>query len=391
MLSALCRRIGFVVALILCLALPSWAQPPLPSVAPIAEYPEIEGVINQLRFEGKKKLSEQLRDKVGQAQAAVKRRATGYVIVGRVVVQDEDLEPVDAKNVNFSNVFSQTPVFEGGYFATTIRDLNKPVGFAMHGYAVGKVVPGEAAVNQNQEVGDLLYVGDVFLPQLPQGDGRAIKGRIQLEGAPSKEGAKVEFSINSVAINSLNVGHEPRFPWPEHQVANADATGKFAANGLSSCSYRFAFRAPGYVEQVRIVNFDQVPDTVHDFGTIHLERAKTLTFSYLLAQNRSFAAAGSTPQIVRAQSGLRWNAAPHPYGWDVEFTQHDGKFSFWSVYEPCLVADLGEKEIDEVRDVNLNTVFWKSHREVAIIKNHVYLIDQQRFQHLILMKIHDDK
>jgi len=307
-----------------------------------------------------------LLERIEKAQEDVNRHKGGYVIVGRVVVEQGD----DATLVN-----SQMKILEGGYFADATKDLTRPVGFRMHQYA-----PYDLALNGME--GDIVDVGEIVMHRLPESELVAVTGEIALEGDEDARQASVRFSISKGPKNTPSNGTEPRPYWPEPVAVVIDSDGVIDMNGFSPVTYYCTVEAPGFVRQGFSVDFK--PGEGADIGTVLLERPSRIWLEYIVSDKAPFELEQMEEAVL--SGGDRWKATPDIYGWDLEFEQEGSEIFFRYFYAPCYIEDLGEGELEDFADIDEGPTEVRP-QDTLVNSGHVYLLNQAHWKRLVLFKV----
>ena len=293
-----------------------------------------------------------LHEQIEKALAEVRRRDGGHVVVGRVHVEDGH----DPRDVN-----AQMMILEGGYFADVTKDLERPVGFRMHGYA-----PFDVQLAGRR--GPIVDVGTIQLKRLPEPELVPVAGRILLEDDGDLGSVSLRLSAKNGPVNTPSNGTDPRSSWPHPITVPLTAGGWFYQRGFSPIEYHLAIDAPGYVKQSRSLTLE--PERINDVGTIKLERPRRIAIDYIIADNNGFDA-GQLRQTV-LQGGDRWQIWPRNGRWDLEFDQVAGQLRFDWTYGPVYLADLGIGELDDFLNIEPSTAQTQP-RGVAATNGHVYL------------------
>src|SRR5262245_35677559 len=103
----------------------------------------------------------------------------GAVAIGRVVVDDGKLDP--------EMVLAQMPILQGGYFASEVGDLAKPIRFRAPGYE-------EVEVPFTGKVGPIVDVGTVVLKPLSPDNAGSLKAQLVLD-IPERGPPTVKLSM----------------------------------------------------------------------------------------------------------------------------------------------------------------------------------------------------
>ena len=208
------------------LALTNRPTPPLPA--------ELKVWRAELEREGRTNVWTTLETKIDQVwvEAQEYARIVGgfpHIAICRVVVpRGEDPRLVRA----------QMEVLEGGFFATSVRDLREPLSFRLPG-----CLPVDFPLKGH--TGDLVFLGDVVLPAAAPQQMGSIHGRIRLDDGRHPWVAKVSASIEMGPINHPSNGFEPSQYWPEPLTGRVDTNGEFLITGTFACGALGNRHGPG--------------------------------------------------------------------------------------------------------------------------------------------------
>ncbi|MDF7826911.1 hypothetical protein P4B35_22980 [Pontiellaceae bacterium B12227] len=310
---------------------------------------------------------EALRAQIEKAQETVRKYKGGHVIVGRVLLDG----PGDARDVK-----AQMQILKDGYFAGATKDLVRPVGFRMHGYA-----PYDLELKGRS--GAIVDVGTIRMNKLPADELLKLKGKVELEGLDNPESALVRLSVRNARANTPHNGTSPRPRWPAPIEAEVKADGTFYAEGFSPIKYDCTVQAPGHVQQSLSITFKEGID--RDLGTVRLEQPIEISLTYIVADKPPFDLARKRNAVL--SGGARWKATEDTYGWDLEFKQRDGGVYFDYSYAPCYMIDLGEGSIQEVLEMAARKVPKKQPRQEEVRSGHVYLMNQAHWKHWVLFEV----
>lgn len=202
--------------------------------------PEVIKRIENLKTAGKQDLAAKLSEKIRKAWETTRRFSNGHVIVGQVKLADakKDVRLVDAQMV----------ILEEGLFAGEVKDLERPVGFALQGY-----LPVELQLRGKS--GEIVDVGEIILQPLTQKDSAGVSAKVLLEsGSPTN--AKIRLRVNRGAINTPHNGYSPRGSpgWEAPKELISNAGGEFYGSNLSPGKYHVTISAPGHVNQSRTID-----------------------------------------------------------------------------------------------------------------------------------------
>ena len=320
-----------------------------------------------LRKDGKLKIADKLEQRIEKKIEYISRGGMGNIIVGRVVV-DGTIDPQD--------VNAQMEILEEGYFAGPVKDLHRPVGFRLHGYA-----PFNLELEGKQ--GPIVNVGTVHMTPLPVDELASLKGKLILDGSTDPTIADIHLSITHGPVNTPSNGTEPRPRWPDPIKARILPSGEFSAGGFSPAEHYVSFSAGGHVKQGRRLTFER--GKTLDMGTVRLEAPKKLKLTYYVSEELPFDQAEEKHEILDA--GSRWKSVDSIYGWDLEFKQKNGIVSLHYSYAPCEIADLGTGNITDFINVDPTKLRFTAPRGLEPKQGHVYLLDQKHWKHWVLFAL----
>lgn len=314
-----------------------------------------------------------LRQEIDKALDEVRRYGEGHVIVGRVLVEGKD----DPTHVN-----AQMEILGGGYFAGTTRDLERPVGFRMHGYA-------QYDLQLSGRRGRVVDVGTIQLKRLSEEELAPLAGRIELEDGGDLSTVSVQVSITEGPVNTPGGGTSGRRDWPDPLQMKLDSAGRFYETGFSPTEYQVYVTAPGFVKQYRKVELRS--DRITDLGTIVLERPRRVELEFLTTRQPPFP--DEQPQQAILEGGGRWQITPHKYRYDLEFAQKQGRLAFRWSYGPIFLADLGPGRLTDYLHITGGTAA-KPPNLVPLVDGHVYLVRRPEWvaggEHFALFKLRTD-
>jgi len=216
--------------------------------------PAVVKRIEDLKTAGKKDLAEKLSREIQEAWETTRQYQEGHVIVGQVKLTDEkkDVRLVDA----------QMEILDDGLFAGEVKDLERPVGFALQGY-----LPVELQLKGKS--GEIVDVGEIILQPITQKDSAGVSAKILLEsGSPTN--AKVKLYAGQGAVNTPHNGTSPRGSpgWEAPAELTPQETGVVSGSNLSPGNYYVVISAPGHVEQSRRIELTS--GKTFDLGQISL-------------------------------------------------------------------------------------------------------------------------
>ena len=216
--------------------------------------PAVVKRLEDLKTAGKKDLADKLSQEIREAWETAFRYKKGHVIVGQVKLADgkKDVRLVDAQMV----------ILEEGLFAGEVKDLERPVGFALQGY-----LPVELQLKGKS--GQIVDVGEIILQPLNPKDSAGVSAKIILEsGSPTN--SKVSLYVGQGAVNTPHNGTSPRGSpgWETPVDLIPDDKGSLSGSNLSPGQYYLTVSAPGHVEQSRRIELS--PGKIFDLGEIKL-------------------------------------------------------------------------------------------------------------------------
>lgn len=310
-----------------------------------------------------------LNSQIDRAREHIRRAGQGHIIVGQVVVEGDD-DP--------RQVISQMRILKDGFFASATRDLKRPVGFRMHQY-----IPYELDLTPFS--GEVVDVGTITMRRLPPIKLAPLRGKIVLEGSDDASAVKIELTSTSGPVNTPTGGTDPRplAEWGRVRVP-VPRSGLVSMDGFTPTYYWCTLSAQGYVSKSMPVQF--LPRTGADLGTVTLEKPRRIIIRYIVDRTENGDFDPDETKKILLWGGERWKVTPDIYGWDLEFKQSDGKVSFSSPYGPCYLADLGDAELDEFLDIDESTAS-KPPRDVPLVSGHVYLMNQRKWDRVVLFRI----
>lgn len=341
------------------------------AVPEIDNYKDIEDFIEDLRDAGRSDIADAWALKIKGAKDVVARFGVGYVIVGRVVVDG----PEDPREVR-----AQMEILEEGYFAGPVKNLTLPVGFRLSGYA-----PFDLELRDKKgKSGFVINVGTIHITPLPAGDSAGLCGKVIPDEGIDPATTEVTLSITCGPINTPHGGIEGRSYWPEPIKLRILPSGEFSIDGLTPTEYYVLFSDPKHVDKAFRVNLK--PGETLDLGTMRLETPKQIKLAYYVSNEPIFDRVKE--KQVTIDAGNRWEASGDMlWGWDLEFKQEDDKISFNCSYWPCYMADLGTGNIKEFLDPDIGDSQFVIPNVLEPKHGHIYLLNQQCFNHWVLFKL----
>ncbi len=308
-----------------------------------------------------------LEQKIMKERQTIEKYHRGYIIIGKVEL-DGPGDPRDVK--------AQMEILEDGYFASHVKDLDRPIGFRLHGYE-------PLDVSMPSKFDDIIDLGTIVLKKLPPEDFASLKGRLKLQRGKKYEDATVKLTIRVDPINTVNGGFAPRSRRSEAITAEISDDGTISATGFSPAKYYCSISAPGHDDQSEVISFSSGKE--HNLGTIRLEASHQIYLSYIVADSPEFDIARK--EEVTLWSGDRWKATPDIYGWDLKFEQVEGEVQFDSSYFPCFIKDLGKGNLEDFIKKATKKQPEKDPRGETVKSGHVYLLDHQMWKHWVLFRV----
>lgn len=330
-----------------------------------------------------------------RAQEEVHRRGIGHLIYGRVELLDHDGRPMSAKGSRTVNrtkkntppdprtgVRCQTAILPGGHFIDVVKDLDRPVGFRLHGYA-----PHD--LDLNGKSGDIIDVGVIPLHPLQENETARLVGSVRSDQVASVAGCSLSLHIGTGPVNTPSNGTDgSRADGPRPVELSVNKAGHFSVSGCSPAEYLLVASMPHHVQQLINVRFE--PGQQLDLGEIVLEKELPLQITYLVDESLPFDA--NQVRTASIVGGARWKAVPdatgpQSYMWDLEFKQQKGQILMWASYYPCRIKDLGVGTIQDFVAVNESEMGNLAPRDLPLEPDHVYLLDQGALKHWVLFKV----
>jgi hypothetical protein len=314
---------------------------------------------------------QELEAKIAKSRDIINKRKSGYIIVGQVVLDGPG---------NVRDVKSQMEILDEGYFAGPIKDLFRPVGFRMHGYAPYDLQLKNIKEDEKQ---DWIDVGIIHMKPLKESQLANLKGQIALKEGGNLSEAQMVLNVSNGPVNTPSNGTEPRSYWPDPIKISVQENGSAQASGFSPINYWCRVTAKDYLAKRFNIDFNE--GQTLDLGTIILEKPTQIELTYLVSEKPPF-----DPDKLKTTSipaGTRWKATYDIYGWDLEFTQKESRVSMRYSYAPCYLWDLGDGKIGQYVDVDIDVLGQKLGRNPHVDNGHVYLMHQQHWKRWVLFKI----
>jgi hypothetical protein len=164
-------------------------------------------------------------------------------------------------------------------------------------------------------------VGEVRLEPVPEAMRAGVRGKLLLNGGVGASGVRVRLITRLGPANTTARPHGA----DDHVDVTAEASGGFAATGLSPMEYSLRFEAPGFASQDRLITLK--PGETLDLGTIRLERPKRIAVSYRVAPSPPFTQAPPERQIVLGGGQFKAENAIQSAS-DLRFDQSEQKIRF---------------------------------------------------------------
>ena len=267
-------------------------------------------------------------------------------------------------------------ILKDGYFAGATKDLFRPVGFRMHGYA-----PFDLRLEGRS--GEVIDVGTIHMKALPKEELLTLRGKVTLAGQDNADGASVSLSVKNGPVNTPSNGTSPRPHWPAPITPEIAGSGAFVAEGFSPIEYYCTVQAPGFVEKSFSVTLESGKDL--DLGEVRLERPVEITLTYLVADKPPFDPSQKHKTVL--SGGDRWKVTPDIYGWDLEFKQENGDVLFNYSYSPCYLMDLGEGSFEGVLQRAAQENPQNQPRKQKVRSGHFYLMNQAHWKRWVLFEV----
>ena len=297
------------------------------------------------------------------------RQETKHVITGRVVLDGAG----DVREVT-----AQMQIGDNGYFTTETKDIVRPIGFRMHGYA-----PYDLQLKGLK--GDQIDVGTIHMTPLGQDQLVGLKGKVVLEDNGNPSGAVVYLSVANGPINTWHGGTSGCRHCPRPIRIQVSGNGLIEASGFSPISYYCRVTAPGYLEKVVPIEFNA--GQTFDLGTITLEKPRQIELSYIVSERPPFDFGNL--KTITVPAGTKWKVADTGvgYGWDLEFAQDKGSIIMKHSYGPCYLRDLGKGEIADYVNVDETKIGQQQPQNLKAKNEHIYLLHQVTWKRWVLFKI----
>jgi photosystem II stability/assembly factor-like uncharacterized protein len=270
-------------------------------------------------------------------------------------------------------------ILADGYFAGETKDLERPIGFRLHGYA-----PLDLELKGKE--GELVDVGTLHLTPLPASRLGALTGKLSFLGLADPTKVEVLISVMGGPVNTPNGSSSPRphSPWPVHQV-RVDAEGRISATGFTPIKYWCRIKGPDVVEKQFPVSFTE--GQTLDVGTLQVERAKPFEVTYVVAEKRPFDLSQKKEITLRctAFGTSKLKATADPLRIDLMFEQRNGALFFRSIGARSGLTDLGIGSLEKF--VNADPGAGSKPDDVPVRNGHVYLLNHPLWNYQVLFRI----
>ncbi|MCC9603398.1 LamG domain-containing protein [Stieleria sp. JC731] len=298
-----------------------------------------------------------------------------HLIVGRVQLHGND-DP--------ETVISQMIIVEEGFFVEVIRDLNIPIGFRHFDYKpLDFTIPNDAPQVEN----GIVDVGIVRMSKASAADKGRISGNLSMEATDDARAARISITLRTPRPNTPSNGSEGVGRKYRTMTMKVGRDGTLQSEPVSEGDYYISLMAKGYVSASRRVTVKAGEDA--DFGPVRLELPQKIKITYRVLDTGEGTFADSEEIVKTFPAGHRWKATPDIYGWDLEFTQSEGKVKFAYSYAPCRIKDLGPGTLDDHLDA-LPEAAKDSPRDMKVTSGNVYLLNQQHWKHAVLFHVEID-
>lgn len=311
---------------------------------------------------------QELEARIAKAKDVVARYHDGHVVIGRVVLDG----PGDPRDIS-----AQMEILTDGYFAAETKDLERPIGFRMHGYA-----PLDLPLQGKK--GDLVDVGTLHLTPFPASRLCALTGKITFLGTVDPTKVAVQLSVRAGSLNTPNGGSSPRPHWPAPVPARVDGEGGISATGFSPIEYWCQITGPDIVEKGFPARFTE--GQTLDLGTVQVEQAKPIALAYVVAEKRPFDLSQKKEITLRctAFGTAKLKATADPLRIDLMFEQRNGALSFRSTHQSDL-TDLGMGTLEKF--ANAAPGAGSKPDDVPVRSGHVYLLNHPLWKYQVLFRI----
>ena len=342
---------------------------------PVSQYPpELRALLARLEGEGHERVAQQLREELARAWEYTRHypTITPVLVLGRVLLEDPTDRVIDVE--------AQMRILPGGYFVTAVRDLQRPIGLAMHGYE-----PYALETTGLPREQPLIWAGELALRKVSPERKARLSGRLELPPGVDPAGAKVELRHLNRVINSPSGGSTGRSSREPSIKSPVKPDGSFSADGFSPGTYSMLLSHPELVQQYAPLTFK--PGETLDAGTVLLERPLSVDASFLVAEKPPFTGQQIHQQVVKG--GESWVLSPNSkdssQNWPrLTLKQEKGVLWLVSRHGPCWLVDLGKGPLDRHMRVEETALPSNQAYEVKLEDDHVYLLKQEGLQAALL-------
>lgn len=297
----------------------------------------------------------------------------GYLVVGQIKLENSGRD---------APITTQVQITDNGFFASAVRDPAKPMGIQAHQYLPMNLIAANLAKPNQDGVYD---VGVIEMTKTPPAQLGSVKGHIELENSDSAFGATARLSLGTSAINSLSGGTQGVSRRPLRLSQEVSGDGRFAFSKLSPGRYILNFSMPNFVPTYRI--FEVKPGEATDLGTIPLDRQRDVEIEYVVEKIPVQKFDISQRKKITVKTGDAFKSRDDMYGTDLRFISKSREVRFDVNYAPCSIMDMGEGDLSDFVDFNIDK-FKGVYPERSTPKiGHVYLLNQGHWKHYVLFRI----
>jgi len=214
--------------------------------------PVLEKRLAAMIAEGKSVVAAEVMLRCVQSKLTINTLSKGSVVIGRVVVEDGKLDP--------EMVLAQMPILDGGYFASEVGSMKKPLAFRAAGYEDVQTALGGMAV-------DVFDVGTVTMKPIAPEKFASVKGRVMLD-IVDRGPATMTLSLMVPPANTPHGGYSPRRRWPEATKVAIEKDGVFVARGLNPGDYYLQIQAKAHANIAKRIKLESGKEK--DEGTLNL-------------------------------------------------------------------------------------------------------------------------
>ena len=297
------------------------------------------------------------------------------VIVGQIQVPGRELDG--------SRVEAQMQMAQGGYFCDYARP-GLPVGFRLHGYDPLDYVPKGS--HDGVE-----YCGVLRMKKTAPRDTASVHGSIVIEGEQIPSDLRVYSTEDIFNINSLSWGYQGSRGNPNQSQPTVQGN-EFHFSKLSPISYTIGVSGSSIVDQSRHIRFE--PGESRTMPPFILFRTRNIRMKYLASKTGNFVGAITRTSVIDTDSG-HWRSFDDPaeyknLGWDFGLEQYGDGVVAKPSYNPCYMADLGERTLEECCFLDVNATMAGNvgnFDRYLLEQGHVYLLKQWYWQHWVLFKV----